>query len=146
MTVGISTILKRGLRPLAVAAAIGLGALSVAAPANAHGGWHGGWGWHGWGWGGPRYFFSLGYPLYYPAYYYPPYYYPPYPVYSYYAAPYYYYPPSPPPTVAQGPSGPPPQQNWYYCDNPHGYYPYVQSCSSGWRAVPVQPPGTHATN
>jgi len=28
---------------------------------------------------------------------------------------------------------------WYYCNNPPGYYPYVQQCSTGWRAVPAQP-------
>lgn len=27
---------------------------------------------------------------------------------------------------------------WYYCDNPQGYYPYVQRCGN-WRAVPAQP-------
>jgi len=30
-------------------------------------------------------------------------------------------------------------QSWYYCDNPKGYYPYVSSCSSGWRQVPARP-------
>ncbi len=157
----IIRLAKGALRPLAVAVAIGLGAFSLAAPANAGGGWHGG-GWHGgggyywhggggywhgggWGccWGGPRYSFSFGFPLYYPyAYPYPAYpYYPP--AYSYtYVAPSY----APPVTVAQAPAGPPPQQNWYYCDNPRGYYPYVQSCSAGWRAVPAQPPGTQTPN
>lgn|SRR5689334_19522647 len=148
-------LVSRTLRPLALAAALGLGALTFAAPANA-GGWHGGgWhggGWHGggWGccWGGPRFAFSFGFPAY--SYYPYPYYYP-YPAYSYaYPYPYTYpyagpaYPPGPsypqqPPVVAQ--NGPPPQQNWYYCDNPRGYYPYVQSCGSGWRAVPAQPQG-----
>lgn len=38
------------------------------------------------------------------------------------------------------PSGAPAQPGpvWYYCDNPTGYYPYVQSCSA-WRAVPASP-------
>jgi hypothetical protein len=27
-------------------------------------------------------------------------------------------------------------QNWY-CDNPAGYYPYVQQCNSGWQMVPA---------
>lgn len=39
------------------------------------------------------------------------------------------------------PSGPPPQQNWYYCDNPKGYYPYIDHCSREWRAVPANPNG-----
>ena len=34
--------------------------------------------------------------------------------------------------------------NWYYCQNPPGYYPYVQSCSQPWvsvdpRSVPSAP-------
>jgi len=37
--------------------------------------------------------------------------------------------------------GPAPQQSWYFCSNPKGYYPYVQNCSSGWSSVPVTPPG-----
>lgn len=31
--------------------------------------------------------------------------------------------------------------SWYYCDNPKGYYPYVQSCNGSWRAVAPTPPG-----
>lgn len=69
-------------------------------------------------------------------------------------APWYYAPPpvvyAPPPVVYAPPPvvvAPPPQpayvsqpaQNWYYCDNPRGYYPYVASCSAGWRQVPAQP-------
>jgi hypothetical protein len=63
------------------------------------------------------------------------------------AYPYYPYPPvvvAPPPVVVQPsqqlsiqPS--PAQSYWYYCDNPQGYYPYVQQCSSGWRAVAPTP-------
>jgi hypothetical protein len=31
---------------------------------------------------------------------------------------------------------------WYYCENPPGYYPYVQSCAAGWQRVqPQLPPG-----
>jgi hypothetical protein len=30
--------------------------------------------------------------------------------------------------------------SWYYCDNPRGYYPYVNNCSAGWRQVPAAPP------
>jgi hypothetical protein len=28
-----------------------------------------------------------------------------------------------------------PQQYWYYCQNPPGYYPYVQQCPGGWLEV-----------
>lgn len=28
---------------------------------------------------------------------------------------------------------------WYYCRNPAGYYPYVQSCAGGWQQVTPQP-------
>lgn len=32
---------------------------------------------------------------------------------------------------------PPPQNYWYYCQDPEGYYPQVQSCPEGWmRVVP----------
>src|SRR5262245_7090808 len=52
----------------------------------------------------------------------------------------YVYPPvvvqSPPPVVVQ-PS--PPQASWYHCDNPRGYYPYVQQCPGGWRPVAPTP-------
>ena len=74
-----------------------------------------------------------------------PFYGAPYP-YPYYPYPYTYaYPPpvvyAPPVVVA--PATPAyiqqPIQNWYYCDNPQGYYPNVQSCSVGWRQVPAQP-------
>jgi hypothetical protein len=29
--------------------------------------------------------------------------------------------------------------SYYYCDNPGGYYPYVQNCSQPWRQVPAIP-------
>ena len=49
-------------------------------------------------------------------------------------------PPPPPPAPGQGYAPPPPQpQMWYYCDNPAGYYPYVQACPTPFRAVPAQP-------
>lgn len=54
----------------------------------------------------------------------------------------------PPPGAYPPPPGygaaPPPAPVWYYCDNPQGYYPYVQACSSGWRQVPQAPPGYQA--
>ena len=33
----------------------------------------------------------------------------------------------------------PPAYYWYYCENPAGYYPYVQNCSGEWQAVPPSP-------
>lgn len=61
----------------------------------------------------------------------------------------YGYPPvvvAPPPVYVQPPprvyvQPPPPQPYWYYCDNPPGYYPYVQQCPGGWRQVNPVPPG-----
>ena len=35
------------------------------------------------------------------------------------------------------PLGPPPPQFWYYCDSPAGYYPYVATCGTAFRQVPV---------
>jgi hypothetical protein len=67
------------------------------------------------------------------------------PFYGYGYAPYYYGPPvvayAPPPVVYAPPQPPvsyiaPPNQSYYYCDNPQGYYPSVQSCSTPWREVP----------
>lgn len=63
----------------------------------------------------------------------------------YYNAPVYPYPGAvsevyvtPPATVAAPPAAPAPQM-WYYCDNPAGYYPYVQTCSQPFRpVVPTQ--------
>jgi hypothetical protein len=62
--------------------------------------------------------------------------------------PYYYAPRvvyAPPPVVYAPP--PPrvayiaPHQDYrYYCSNPQGYYPAVQSCSLPWQEVPNAPP------
>ena len=30
--------------------------------------------------------------------------------------------------------------DWYYCQNPAGYYPYVKTCANGWQRVPATPP------
>ncbi len=30
--------------------------------------------------------------------------------------------------------------NWFYCDDPKGYLPYVSDCKKDWRAVPSMPP------
>ena len=57
--------------------------------------------------------------------------------------PYYY---SPPHVIQQQPvyeqAAPPVQSYWYYCQNPQGYYPYVQQCPNGWMQVvpPTAPP------
>ena len=60
-------------------------------------------------------------------------------VWYFYPAPVYpfpdpYVPPAPPPVVIT----PPPQ--FYLCESPRGYYPYVPSCPGGWRVVPATPP------
>ena len=61
----------------------------------------------------------------------------------------YYYPPvvvtSPPVYVQQVPQVQPAPQTpsepsaasayWYYCEEPQGYYPYVQQCPGGWQPV-----------
>lgn len=75
-------------------------------------------GWHngrlGWWWfaGGIWYFYDA--PIY------------PYPA---YVSDYY---------VDEGAYGP--GSYWYYCSNPAGYYPYVQSCGTPWQPVPATPP------
>jgi hypothetical protein len=40
-----------------------------------------------------------------------------------------------PPVVYQAPE----PNYWFYCQNPTGYYPYVQTCPSGWMKVVPQP-------
>jgi hypothetical protein len=66
--------------------------------------------------------------------------------------PYYYNPPpviieqrDPPVYIQRQPAAPATSSAWYYCQNPAGYYPYVQSCSQPWvsvdpRSVPPAPP------
>jgi hypothetical protein len=88
-------------------------------------GYYGGYGWKGvgvsigvgpyWGPYGYPYAYSYGYPY--------PY------------SPQIYVQPSQPLSI-QPPSPPP---VWYYCENPQGYYPYVQQCPDGWRTVPQSP-------
>jgi hypothetical protein len=29
---------------------------------------------------------------------------------------------------------------WYYCSDPSGYYPYIQTCPKGWQRVVPSPP------
>jgi len=84
--------------------------------------WHNGWygGRFGWWWvtGGGWYYYNA-------------------PVYPYPAAVSEVYV-TPPATVAAPPAAPAPEM-WYYCDNPAGYYPYVQSCGQPFRpVVPTQ--------
>jgi hypothetical protein len=124
----------------------------VAEPANAqhfygrgyygHGGY---WG-HGFGWGvglgvvvapGLYYGPGWGYWGYGPWYDYPPYYYPP--AVAVPAAPTAYVERS---DGGQTASVQPPSYDWYHCDNPSGYYPYVKECPSGWQRVAPQPPGS----
>lgn len=54
----------------------------------------------------------------------------------------YAYPPvvvAPSPRVYVQPA-PPPPVSWYYCEAAQAYYPYVQQCPGGWRAVTPTPP------
>jgi len=99
-------------------------------------GFHGGHGWRGHGfhgghgWGGVGVTVGVG-PYWGP--YWGPYGYP-------YAYPY-AYPPQvfvqPSQQLSIQPSTSPPL--WYYCDDPQGYYPYVQQCPGGWRTVAPSP-------
>jgi hypothetical protein len=85
-------------------------------------GYGGGWGpgWRG-GYYGPGY----GFP-YAGAYYAPP-------VVSYAA-------PQQPMVLASQPQAP----VWYYCEASGQYFPYVQSCASGWQTQPAMPPSGNA--
>jgi hypothetical protein len=138
---------KQIVRTLALGAVLALGAASAEAQEHRwhdfHGRdfrffgpreiaiWRGGrWinDWHdgrfGWWW------FTDGYWYYYPQ--------PIYPYPTYVAPPVAVAEPAPPAPPANGPT-------WYFCDNPAGYYPYVQNCSAPWRAVAQTPPGQAAT-
>lgn len=130
-------------RPFAAGiAALGLilAITSVADAAARFGGFRGGGfrgGFRGGVFVGPRFGFGIYDPLWWPGYY--PWGYP------------WAYPYLPPPAVVQyGPppsyglppgAPPPPQQFWYRCGNPQGYFPYVQNCTTGWEQVPVVPGG-----
>ena len=62
----------------------------------------------------------------------------------FYPAPIYPYPTYVPPAIIVQqpppvPTGLPPSQFWYFCDNPQGYYPYVAACNGPWREVPAAP-------
>lgn len=63
----------------------------------------------------------------------------------FYPTPIYPYPTYVPPAIVMQqappmPTGLPPAQFWYFCDNPKGYYPYVAACNGPWREVPATPP------
>jgi hypothetical protein len=121
-------MLNLGKSILGAALLAGLTATAVMTPtksADARPVWgpHAHWvhGWHdgryGWWWSGPDFWY-------------------------WYPAPVYYDYPPPPDYVA--PAGPAPEATWYYCDSAKGYYPYVRSCTSGWRAVAASPEGQSA--
>jgi hypothetical protein len=58
------------------------------------------------------------------------------PQWYFYPRPVYPFPdPYLPPAIAVAPT--PGPGTYYYCDNPQGYYPYVQACPTPWRAVPA---------
>lgn len=61
--------------------------------------------------------------------------------YPYYGSPYPSAPvaPAPSPPVFKEPE-PQPQDYWYYCRDPQGYYPYVQKCPGGWMKVVPETP------
>jgi hypothetical protein len=108
---------------------------------NGGGGYRrGGGGYYRRGYGGSAFFYGPGFGFY------DPWYDPFWP----YAYPYSYYAYAPRRTIIREvpvpaedllpPNMPAPAQNWYYCDDPQGYYPYVMSCSHEWQPVPATPP------
>jgi hypothetical protein len=129
-------IRKYGPRSLALVA-LTAAAIASAPAAAQRGGGHGGGGWHGGGWHGGGWGWGIGVGFYDP--WWPGYYGPgPYGYYPYYG--------DPPVTVIQQPMAVAPQQapapaTYYYCDEPAGYYPYVQNCGKPWRPVPAVPQG-----
>lgn len=56
---------------------------------------------------------------------------------GYYAPPVVAVPVSPPTYIERAPAPAAPQEYWYWCSDPQGYYPTVQQCPGGWQ--PVQP-------
>jgi hypothetical protein len=105
------------------------------------GGYGGGWrpaaygpGWAGGGWGpgwrGGYYGPGYGYP-YAAGYYAPPVVYAAPPVVTYAA-------PQQPMVLASQPQPP----VWYYCESSGQYFPYAQSCATGWQTQPAVPPSS----
>jgi len=82
-----------------------------------------GWGGGGWGpgWRGGYYGPGYGYPYA-----------------RYYAPPVVYAAPQQPMVLASQPQPP----VWYYCEASGQYFPYAQSCSSGWQTQPAVPPSS----
>ncbi len=117
------------------------------------GNWRGG-NWHGGNWhGGSRVFVGVGFGApwwgWWPGYY--PLYYPYYGAYGYYPNPAYYsYDYAEPSYIQQDDSAYQPHSGQrgdysYYCPDPAGYYPQVQTCAKGWlRVVPQSAPGPGA--
>lgn len=101
-----------------------------------YGGWrpaaYGPWGGWGAGWGGNFYGPAYGYP-YGAGFYAPPVVYTAPPVIAYAN------PPQPMVLAAQ-----PQAPIWYFCPSSGQYFPYVQSCASGWQTQPAIPPATSA--
>ncbi len=126
----------RFLTLAAVMLAVGLSGPAWA-DRRGHGGSHG----HGHGYhsghhhvhGGTRFGFYFGLPLYWGGY--------PYDYYPYYRRNVYIIESPPvyiqrqPPVYVQQPTS-----YWYYCQDPAGYYPYVQSCPTPWMKVLPQTP------
>lgn len=124
---------------LAIFLGVGACGSAMAAPGG-HGGWHGGHGgWHGGGGWRGGVGITFGGPLFWPPY--GPYgAYGPYP-YGYYLPPVVAIPAEPPTYIEQNPQGSNgPDQPWYFCPDPKGYYPYVKDCRVGWVQVAPQPP------
>jgi hypothetical protein len=98
---------------------------------------------YGWGWGGVALGAAVTSLAFQSAYlanssYYGSPYYAPYYVDPFYAAPLYV-----PQTYVEAQPIAAPVANkasWYYCKASKAYYPYVQTCKSGWQAVPTVPP------
>jgi hypothetical protein len=126
---------------------------------HASGQWHSGGSWNGGNWrggnwhGGSRVFVGVGFGApwwgWWPGYY--PLYYPYYGAYGYYPYPdYYSYDYVEPSYVQQDNSASQPRSGprgeySYYCPDPAGYYPQVQTCAKGWlRVVPQSAPGPGA--
>jgi len=90
-------------------------------------GWGGGYG--GWrsAYYGPAYGYGYGYPYA-----------------AYYSPPVVYTVPQQPMVLASQPQ----PAVWYYCEASGQYFPYVQSCTSGWLIQPAIPPtsATYNTN
>lgn len=136
---------KLALMLLAVAGLLSLAPLTAQAgnvgwAVSVGGGYGGGWrpaaygpGWGGaWGpgWRGGYYGPGYGYP-YATGYYAPPVVYAAPPVVTFAT-------PQQPMVLASQPQPP----VWYYCETSGEYFPYVQSCASGWQTQPAVPPSS----